>query len=59
MDVLQAISGNRVNYSMNRIGGVNRDIDDPLAVRRCDNVRANGGFRRLAGRGYELGWSLV
>ena len=32
MDVLQAISGNRVNYSMNRIGGVNRDIDDPLAV---------------------------
>jgi len=32
MDVLQAISGNRVNYSMNRIGGVNRDIDDPLAL---------------------------
>jgi Ni,Fe-hydrogenase III large subunit len=32
MDVLQAISGNRVNYSMNSIGGVNRDIDDPLAV---------------------------
>jgi Ni,Fe-hydrogenase III large subunit len=32
MDVLQAISGNRVNYSMNRIGGVNRDIGDPLAV---------------------------
>jgi Ni,Fe-hydrogenase III large subunit len=32
MDVLQAISGNRVNYSMNRIGGVNRDIEDPLAV---------------------------
>ena len=32
MDVLQAISGNRVNYSMNRIGGVNRDIDDPLGV---------------------------
>ncbi len=32
MDVLQAISGNRVNYSMNRIGGVNRDIDDPLAI---------------------------
>jgi Ni,Fe-hydrogenase III large subunit len=29
MDMLQAISGNRVNYSMNRIGGVNRDIDDP------------------------------
>jgi Ni,Fe-hydrogenase III large subunit len=32
MDVLQAISGNRVNYSMNRIGGVNRDIDDPSAI---------------------------
>ena len=32
MDILQAISGNRVNYSMNRIGGVNRDIEDPLAV---------------------------
>jgi Ni,Fe-hydrogenase III large subunit len=32
MDVLQAISGNRVNYSMNRIGGVNRDIDDPPAI---------------------------
>jgi Ni,Fe-hydrogenase III large subunit len=34
MDVLQAISGNRVNYSMNRVGGVNRDIDDPQAVLR-------------------------
>ena len=32
MDVLQAISGNRVNYSMNRIGGVNRDIDDPQPI---------------------------
>lgn len=32
MDILQAISGNRVNYSMNRIGGVNRDIADPTAV---------------------------
>ena len=32
MDVLQAISGNRVNYSMNRIGGVNRDIEDPAAI---------------------------
>ena len=32
MDVLQAISGNRVNYSMNRIGGVNRDIEDPIAL---------------------------
>ena len=32
MDVLQTISGNRVNYSMNRIGGVNRDIPDPESV---------------------------
>jgi len=32
MDVLAAISGNRVNYSMNRIGGVNRNIDDPQAI---------------------------
>lgn len=32
MDVLQAISGNRVNYSMNRIGGVNRDIYDPVSI---------------------------
>lgn len=34
MDILQAISGNRVNYSMNRIGGVNRDIEDPSAILR-------------------------
>ena len=34
MDVLAAISGNRVNYAMNRIGGVNRDIDDPQAILR-------------------------
>ena len=32
MDVLQAISGNRVNYSMNHVGGVNRNIEDPLAL---------------------------
>ncbi len=32
MDILQTISGNRVNYAMNRIGGVNRDIADPAAV---------------------------
>ncbi|MEI2387667.1 nickel-dependent hydrogenase large subunit [Breoghania sp. JC706] len=30
MDMLESISGNRVNYGMNRIGGVNRDIPDPL-----------------------------
>lgn len=32
MDILEAISGNRVNYAMNCIGGVNRDIPDPDAV---------------------------
>jgi Ni,Fe-hydrogenase III large subunit len=32
MDILQAISGNRVNYAMNRLGGVNRDVDDPQAI---------------------------
>jgi ech hydrogenase subunit E len=34
MDLLEAISGNRVNYAMNRPGGVNRDILDPGAVLR-------------------------
>jgi Ni,Fe-hydrogenase III large subunit len=32
MDALSAISGNRVNYGMNCIGGVNRDIADPQAI---------------------------
>ena len=32
MDALSAISGNRVNYGMNCIGGVHRDIADPRAV---------------------------
>jgi ech hydrogenase subunit E len=32
VDVLQAVSGDRVSYSINRIGGVNRDIEDPLAI---------------------------
>ena len=32
MDVLEAISGNRVNYAMNRVGGVNRDIPDPEMI---------------------------
>jgi len=32
MDALSSISGNRVNYGMNRVGGVNRDIADPAAV---------------------------
>ena len=32
MDLLENITGNRVNYGMNRIGGVNRDITDPKAA---------------------------
>ncbi|HVN20748.1 MAG TPA: nickel-dependent hydrogenase large subunit [Dongiaceae bacterium] len=32
MSALEIISGNRVNYAMNRIGGVNRDIADPQSV---------------------------
>jgi Ni,Fe-hydrogenase III large subunit len=32
MDVLEAISGNRVNYAMNAVGGVNRDVQDPAAI---------------------------
>jgi Ni,Fe-hydrogenase III large subunit len=35
MNLLESISGNRVNYSMNRIGGVNRDVRDPEAIRDC------------------------
>jgi Ni,Fe-hydrogenase III large subunit len=44
MDALSAISGNRVNYGMNRIGGVNRDIADLAAVRAIlgDMERAIG-----------------
>lgn len=32
MDLLETISGNRVNYGMQIFGGVNRDITDPGAV---------------------------
>jgi Ni,Fe-hydrogenase III large subunit len=32
MDLLEAISGNRVNYGMNRIGGVRQDITDPKSA---------------------------
>jgi Ni,Fe-hydrogenase III large subunit len=41
MDTLESISGNRVNYSMNRIGGVNRDILDDSKVRQvAHDIRA-------------------
>jgi ech hydrogenase subunit E len=32
MDVLEGISGNRVNYAMNRPGGVSRDLEGPAMV---------------------------
>lgn len=32
MDMLEAVSGNRVNYAMNKPGGVTRDIVDPGMV---------------------------
>ncbi len=38
MDILEAISGNRVNYAMNCIGGVNRDITDPETIRAMVDV---------------------
>lgn len=41
MDVLEAVSGNRVNYAMNCIGGVNRDISDPESI-----LVATRGFER-------------
>jgi len=37
MDLLERISGNRVNYAMNAIGGVNRDLTEPQTIR--DGVR--------------------
>ncbi len=32
MDILEMISGNRVNYGMNCVGGVNRDISDTTTI---------------------------
>lgn len=41
MDVLEMISGNRVNYSMNCIGGVNRDIvDAEIILHAVHDLRA-------------------
>jgi len=41
MDMLETISGNRVNYSMNRIGGVNRDIpDNGKLLQLVDSIRS-------------------
>ncbi len=41
MDVLEAISGNRVNYAMNRLGGVNRDVVDPAAALAAVKLRCS------------------
>jgi Ni,Fe-hydrogenase III large subunit len=35
MDALEAVSGNRVNYGMQRIGGLNRDILQPAMLREA------------------------
>lgn len=43
-DILEAMSGNRVNYGMNRLGGVRRDVSDAL------RERALQGLRRLEAR---------
>lgn len=47
MDVLEALSGNRVNYAMNRPGGVSRDLEDPrpvLAAARAIAAAASGSL---------------
>jgi ech hydrogenase subunit E len=38
MDLLESVSGNRVNYSVNLLGGVKFDIDDELARLIYDGV---------------------
>jgi hypothetical protein len=47
MDALSAISGNRVNYGMNCIGGVNRDISDPQSVLSILDGLENGVTRTI------------
>jgi len=39
MDLLEIISGNRVNYAMNTIGGVRRDIADNMRTQILEGVR--------------------
>ena len=38
-DILEAISGNRVNYGVNTLGGVRRDLTDGLRARILEDVR--------------------
>ncbi|HET9599598.1 MAG TPA: nickel-dependent hydrogenase large subunit [Anaeromyxobacteraceae bacterium] len=47
MDLLESSSGNRVNYSMNRVGGVNRDLDRAAAIREGVREIREGTARTL------------
>ena len=38
MDILAMLSGNRVNYAMNTLGGVRRDIDEAQKKRILDSL---------------------
>ncbi|OGS50808.1 MAG: NADH dehydrogenase [Euryarchaeota archaeon RBG_16_68_12] len=38
-NILEMISGNRVNYGMNAIGGVRRDLSDPMRQRVLEGLR--------------------
>ncbi len=38
MDLLEMISGNRVHYAINAIGGVRRDIDDALTAKILEGI---------------------
>lgn len=49
MDVLELISGNRVHYAMNCIGGVNRDLRDPDAVLAAVRGTRQGLERDIVG----------
>jgi len=39
MDLLEMISGNRVHYAMNTIGGVRRDVDTALIQKILDGIK--------------------
>jgi len=38
MDILEIVSGNRVHYAMNALGGVRRDIDDQQKAKILDSL---------------------
>jgi NADH-quinone oxidoreductase subunit D len=39
MDLLEMISGNRVHYAMNTIGGVRRDLDEAMVKKTLDGIQ--------------------